>query len=333
MNRFHLAAFLVSTTVLLAAPSATAQSEALPQVSFVTLQVVRNSDGSQSVITPKGDLAILPGHGVNGNVAEIYMGSQGGFWYTDKTGQTVDLTPTVQALRARRAQSQQAVQAPQYAPEPYEQAPAQEQAPSSSGGRPLGTAAAAGVGAMVGSALSNHYYNAPYGTPMYYGPGGRPYYYGEGERREFEELNPNQKAVIYNKRQMDQQNQQQAVQKSQANRQARQDQAASNQQSRQQPIQQGQASRLSQADRGGSRGEEANFQRQQQWYQEQRQQNPQKWQKTADNPFVTEQSFGNRGARESAHNRAGREGPSQRSSARGGRSAGGGGGGGGRRGR
>src|SRR5262249_38988391 len=154
---------------------------------------------SQSVITPKGDMATLPGAGVAGNTAEIYFGTQGGFWYTDKTGKTIDLSPTVQSLQARRARTQQAAQVPQYAPEPYYPAEQQQQSStnnsdSGGGGRSaLGTAAVAGMGAMAGAAMSNHY-NAPYGTPMYYGPHGG-YYYNNGERRELEDvnLNPNQK--------------------------------------------------------------------------------------------------------------------------------------------
>src|SRR5579883_904423 len=90
-----------------------AQNSGSPQVSVVNLQVVPGQNGGQEVITPKGDLAPLPGGGVAGNVVQIYVGSQGGFWYVDKTGETIDLTPYVKALQARRA-SEANVQVPQY---------------------------------------------------------------------------------------------------------------------------------------------------------------------------------------------------------------------------
>ncbi len=303
MNKNYVAALCLSTALLLTAPAAPAQS-GVPQVSMVTLQVVQNPDGSQSVITPKGDLATLPGAGVNSRTAEIYMGAQGGFWYTDKKGQTVNLDATVQALQARRASNQQTTQVPQYAPEPYYQAPTQQQS-TGSGASALGTAAAAGMGAMAGAAMSNSYYKTPYGTPMYYGANGHPYSFGNGEQRELKELNPNQKAVIYNKNQKDQQNKQQTLQQSQTNRQNQSAQSGAQQQ---------------------------NFQHQQQWYQNEMKQNPKQFQKAENNPFVSQDSrdLSSRGKRESSAERS-----SMRSKrGGGGRERGGGGGargGGGRR--
>lgn len=282
MNKSFLAAFCLSTTLLLTAPAVPAQN-GVPQVSMVTLQVVQNSDGTQSVITPKGDLATLPGAGVNTRTADIFMGAQGGFWYFDKKGQNVNLDAAVQALQARRASSQQAVQVPQYAPQPYYQAQPQQQS-TGSGAAALGTAAAAGMGAMAGAAMSNNYYNTPYGTPMYYGANGHPYSYGNGENRELEELNPNQKAVIYNKRQKDQQNKQQALEQGQAYRQNQQSQPSGQQ----------------------------NFQHQQQWYQNELKQNPKQFQKAENNPFVSQDSRassgrGNRDRSEMSNERGGRE--------------------------
>jgi hypothetical protein len=246
MKKEHFAALAICATLSISGTVAMEQNGGQPQVSVVNLQVVHNSDGSQSVITPKGDLAVLPGAGAPGEVAQIYFGSQGGFWYTDKTGKTIDLTPAVQALQARRAQSQQAAQqaaqpVPQYAPEYYEQAPVQQQVvhEESGGASALGTAAAAGAGAMLGTAMTNRYYNAPYGTP---------YYYGQNGAREFEDLNQNQKAVLYNKHQ---QNQQPVVDHRQANQQR-------------------------------------NFQQQQDWYQNQLQQNPRQFQRGESNPFVAQ---------------------------------------------
>lgn len=268
MYKSYLAAICLSTTLLLTAPAAPAQNGA-PQVSMVTLQVVQNSDGSQSVITPKGDLAPLPGAGVNTRTADIFMGAQGGFWYFDKNGQNVNLDAAVQALQARRASNKQTVQVPQYAPQPYYQAAPQQQSTGGGGASALGTAAAAGMGAMAGAAMSNSYYNTPYGTPMYYGANGHPYTYGNGEQRELEELNPNQKAVMYNKRQNEQQSQQQALEQGQAYRQ--------NQQSQQSQQSQPYA-------------HQQNFQHQQQWYQNEMKQNPNQFQKVENNPFVSQSS-------------------------------------------
>jgi len=309
MNRSDLAALCLSTAILLLTAPASQAQNGLPQVSMVTLQVVQNQDGSQSVITPKGDLATLPGAGVNGNTAVIYMGTQGGFWYTDKTGQNVSLDATVNALQARRAANQQTAQVPQYAPEPYSSG-------TGSGVRSaVGTAAAAGMGAMAGAAMSNHYYNAPYGTPMYYGAG-HPYSYGNGER--IEELNSDQKAALQNHYQTQQQNKQQALQQGQTNRQARLEQTGSNQQSRQQSVQQNQANRQSQIAQSG--GQQQNYQRQQQWYQNQLKENPKQFQKASNNPFVSQSRGGREASGQRSSMRAERSG-------RGGSARGGGGGG------
>ena len=317
MNRKHLAALLISSTLLLASPVVLAQNASSPQVSVVNLHVVNNADGSQSVITPKGDLAPLPGGGVNGGVAQIYVGAQGGFWYTDKTGQVIDLVPAVQALQARRARMQQAAQVPQYAPNPYEPVPVpvqQQQQSSSSGGgsSALGTAAAAGLGAMAGSALTHNYYNAPYGTPMYYGTAGQPYYYNNGEKQNLEDLSPNQKAVLYNKHQINQDNQQAALQQSQANQEARLNQTQSNQQNRQQSKQENQANRQEQYNpqsggRNQAREQQENYQKQQQWYQQQMGQNTHKWDNKTENPFVAQQGDGNRLSKEASGSRGNRE--------------------------
>lgn len=159
-----------------------AGSPGSPTVSVVTLQVLPGPNGAEQVVTPRGIVVPLPGAGVNSNAVQIYVGSQGGYWYVDRYGQTVDLTAAVQQMRARTGQPpQQTAQAPQYAPQPPVQV-INEQAPSSGGsggaGSTLATATAAGLGAMAGAAMTNNNYwnNVPYGTPMYYGAGGHPYY-------------------------------------------------------------------------------------------------------------------------------------------------------------
>jgi hypothetical protein len=287
MNRKHLsAALMLSAFLMLGAPKAYSevqQNQQVPDVSVVNLQAVQNADGSQSVITPKGDLAVLPGAGVNGNVAQIYFGSHGGFWYVDKTGNTVDLKATVESLQARRTKAaQQSAQVPEYVPMPqqdyYEDDSVQQDQGGSGGGRVSNiantavTAAAAGVGAAAGAALSNPYYRAPYGTPMYYGAGG-PYYYNHGDRRELEDvnLNQNQKMAMYNKRQIDQQNKQKVASQAASQRSAASASAA-------------------------SAGTSGDFRHQQDWYNQQRQQNPSQFsqQAAASNPFARSGEGGER---------------------------------------
>jgi hypothetical protein len=270
MNRQYLAGLFIFTALLVPAAHA---GEQQPQVSVINLQVVTNAQGGQSVITPKGDLAPLPGSGVDGSVAQIYFGSQGGFWYSDKRGQTIDLTPTVQELQARRAQ-----QVPQYAPVP------EQSAQNNSGSSAMATAAAAAGGAAVGTALTRGYYNAPYGTPMYYGNQG-PYYYNNGERREIDELNQNQKQAIYNKRQVENQQKQQLVDQRQSNQQARQ----------------------TQQDQRQAGGQQADFQRQQQWYQQELKNSSRQWHKQAENPFASQQFSRDSFAQGRSEQRVGRD--------------------------
>ena len=301
-----LVATTLSVAVGFAVPQVGAQGDSQPQVSVVNLQAIHNSDGTTSVITPKGDLAPLPGAGVSGDVAQIYVGSSGGFWYQDQSGNTVDLHDAVQQLMARRSQAQRASQVPQYAPAPY---PEQQQQQSSGGSNTASTAlmvgAAAGLGSMAGAAISHSYYDMPYGTPMYYGAGGRAYYYNNGERQE---LTPNQQAFAYNKyaqNQNQQQQQQEAIQNAQSNSQnrynerqsnsqERYNQRQSNVQDRQQTFQQnrsGQESRF-----GNSQLAHNNFQQQQQWYQQQLQNKDTagRWSQQSHNPFVNDQHSGGR---------------------------------------
>ncbi|CAN5203025.1 hypothetical protein BH11CYA1_BH11CYA1_32320 [soil metagenome] len=306
MSKALLTSICLAATLLVVGP-AWAQNQP-PQVSVVTLQTVQNSDGSQSVITPKGDLARLPGPGVNGNTAQIYMGAQGGFWYTDRNGQTVNLSDAVKQLQARRASTQAAVQVPQYAPQPYypQQQQQQEHQSTSSGNGAMaavGTAAAAGLGAMAGAAMTNSYYNAPYGTPMHYGANGNPYYYNNGNEQPFQDLNQNQKMALYNHNQVNQQNQQAAVQQTQTNQTNRQSSMQSNQSNRQTAY---------------GNGGQQDYQKQQQWYQNQRKQNPQQFQRSDNNPFVSQSAgqagAGNRQAAQSRDgDRAGRFGGGERS--------------------
>ncbi|CAN5299783.1 hypothetical protein BH11CYA1_BH11CYA1_22440 [soil metagenome] len=155
-------------------PQPSALAQPAPQVSMVTLQTQPGPGGTQMVITPKGMVVPLPGPGVKGSLVQVYIGSNGGYWYVDKHDQQVDLTPAVQAMQAHAGSGQQAVPVPQYAPQPQVTNNYNTQ---QSGSSAVGTAAAAGLGAMAGAAMSQSYYNdVPYGTPLHYGVGAVPYY-------------------------------------------------------------------------------------------------------------------------------------------------------------
>lgn len=147
-----------------------------PEVSMVTLHVKPSPKG-ELVITPKGIPVPLPGAGVNGSVVQIYIGSNGGYWYVDKNKQQVDLTSAVQMMQANAALSQQMpiAQVPQYAPQPIYQTNNYAQ---SSGVAPGATMAAAELGAMAGSALASPsaWGTVPYGTPIHYNAAALPYY-------------------------------------------------------------------------------------------------------------------------------------------------------------
>jgi len=263
-------------------PAALAQGQ--PSVSVVNLQVQPGNNGGQLVVTPNGYLVPLPGAGVNGNVVEIYMGSNGGFWYTDRTGNTVDLTSYVAQVRAQTEQAEaQKASPPEYAPAPSE---------NSSGGSGIGTAAvsaaAAGLGAMAGAAIANtgYYKNVPYGTPMYYAHG-HPYYNDDHGRNVFvnEDGEINTQNVVAAKNIQDTR-QQQKVDQLNAHRSERTSQAQAAR-SEMQATQGSRAERSAQA--GGER-----FQHQEQWYQEQSRDHSraESWQKQSagENPFVRQGS-------------------------------------------
>lgn len=176
LNRASLLAATAAIILCLAAPGNVSFAQNASDVSVVTLQVVPQQNGTDNVVTPAGRVVPLPGAGVNSQTVQIYIGAQGGCWYVDRTGQTVDLTMAMQKYRAMTGG--QSVQAPQYAPVPQQS--------SSNSGSGLGTAAAAagaaGLGAMAGAAMANqnYYNNVPYGTPVYYPRGANPYYVGGG---------------------------------------------------------------------------------------------------------------------------------------------------------
>ncbi len=159
-------------------PQPSVQSSGSPQVSVVTLQTQPGPGGTQMVVTPKGMVVPLPGVGVNAPVVPIYIGANGGYWYVDKNNQQVDLTPAVRAMQANATMTQQAANVPQYAPQPQQITNNYNSSgQQSSGSNAAVTAAAAGLGAMAGAAMTQPYYNnVPYGTPIHYGAAAVPYY-------------------------------------------------------------------------------------------------------------------------------------------------------------
>jgi hypothetical protein len=258
----------LSISAWLVVPDRAGAQEGAPTISSVTLQVVPGQQG-ESVITPKGMVVPLPGAGVNSGSVQIYMGSQGGYWYVDRNGQNVDLTSYVERFRSMNGGGGQSAQVPQYAPAPQQPVNIyNQQAPSSSsssggGSSGMGTAAAAGLGAMggamLGTAMTGSYYNnngyyhgVPYGTPMYYPHGGTPTY-----------VNASGNSVNVDK-----------------NYQGAQGNTAANVQPTTVNNQHAE-----------------NMQKQQEWYQNQAKQNPNQfksWQQSAsgENPFVNQQSQG-----------------------------------------
>lgn len=282
-----------------------------PDVAEVTLHVQPGPDGGQLVVTPKGMLVPLPGAGVNGNVVQIYMGSNGGYWYVNRNGQNEDLTQAVNYYRQRMGDGQAQGQMPQATPPQYAPYPQQNitQTTGSSGsgaGTAVASAAAAGLGAMAGAAMTGAYYNnVPYGTPMYYGAGGRPYYNDNGHNVFVNEDGDLNTQNIYAANQY--RNNKEAQQRSQTasfmqgQQQARMDQRNQTMSN----YQTNQASQAAAAPQGRGQAYAQNhqsYQQQQQWYQSQKRDNSQhyqNWQSSGNsvNPFVREGSgFSNRAA-------------------------------------
>ncbi|MGD9684473.1 MAG: hypothetical protein AB7W16_25195 [Candidatus Obscuribacterales bacterium] len=283
-----------------------------PDVAEVTLHVQPGPNGGQLVLTPKGMLVPLPGAGVSGNVVQIYMGSDGGYWYVNRNGQNEDLTQAVNYYRQRMGDGQAQGQMPQATPPQYAPYPQQNitQTTGSSGsgaGTAVASAAAAGLGAMAGAAMTGAYYNnVPYGTPMYYGAGGRPYYNDNGHNVFVNEDGDLNTQNIYAANQY--RNNKEAQQRSQTasfmqgQQQARMDQ-------RNQTMSSYQANQASQAAAAAPQGRgqayaqnHQSYQQQQQWYQNQKRENTQhyqNWQSSGNsvNPFVRDGSgFSNRTA-------------------------------------
>jgi len=366
-------ALALSTLLAMAVLPNAAWAQGQPSVQSVSLAVQQSANGSQSVITPRGYLVPLPGPGVNSSVVSIYMGNNGGFWYTDRHGQNVDITSYVQEIRAKYGQMQQATP-PQYAPvavqpqyvaagmppqeyaappqystsaAPPQYAQQQQQTSSSSAGTGLAAAAGAMAGSMAGAAMANtgYYHNVPYGTPMYYGNNGRPAYNDDRGHQVFVNDDGDVKwNNVYAANNIQKANQEQKISQAQA---YNQHQNAQQTQNMEQMQQQRAAAGSQSSQRGMSQQfsdqQKQQFQQQQSWYQNQSKDKTRAegWQKNSqgDNPFVRQGSGGDRAGRDGGGDGGGF---GDRAAARGGgggfadrRAAGGGGRarGGGRRGR
>lgn len=149
---------------------------ALPpgDVSMVTLKTEVGPGGQQLVITPKGMAVPLPGAGVSGKAVQIYMGSNGGYWYTDKDHHRVDLTSQIQRLQAHAsAEGGRTFTPPQFAPNAQSHMPVV----------PGATAGGAGLAAMAGATPAGSTWDTvPYGAPVHYGAAAQPYYNQNGKQ-------------------------------------------------------------------------------------------------------------------------------------------------------
>lgn len=144
-------------------------------VSMVTLKTEVGPGGQQLVITPKGMSVPLPGAGVSGKAVQIYMGSNGGYWYTDKDHHRVDLTSQIQRLQAHASGTGgRTFTPPQFAPN----AQGHMQA------TPGATTGGAGLASMAGAATTqgSTWDSVPYGAPVHYGAAAQPYYNQNGKQ-------------------------------------------------------------------------------------------------------------------------------------------------------
>ncbi len=159
---------LVVASVVLALFARAGWAQVAPSVSMVTLKTT-TKHGKQTVIIPSGQQLALPGPGTSGDSVTVFIGSQGGYWYVDKTGENFDLTPYVSELTVSAQQGSNNVGS---------SSNSSDSSNSSSGE----TAAAAGLGAAAGAAAGyayseyNNQYDIPYGAAILYGGDGRPYY-------------------------------------------------------------------------------------------------------------------------------------------------------------
>lgn len=144
-------------------------------VSMVTLKTEMGPGGQQLVVTPKGVAVPLPGAGVTGEAVQVYMGSNGGYWYVDRNHHNVDLTASIHRFKEQAsAGGGHTVTPPQYAPPPQ----------SYMRNNLRATSGAAGLGAMAGAAMTpgTTWNTVPYGAAVHYGAGAQPYYNQAGKQ-------------------------------------------------------------------------------------------------------------------------------------------------------
>ncbi|MBC7999252.1 MAG: hypothetical protein IAF58_14980 [Leptolyngbya sp.] len=172
------------------APEAKAQyGQPSGQVSMTLYPVVTNEQGQQYVVTKMGPKLPLPGAGLPPGTTQVsvYRDQQSNYWYTDKTGQPVEVTAAeLQQYMNRMYASHDSYQQQSQQQQPQQQQPQQQQQQSSGGSAAMTGLAAAG-GAAMGAALTNSaydnnygYHGVPYGVPMYRGAENKPYYMNSG---------------------------------------------------------------------------------------------------------------------------------------------------------
>jgi hypothetical protein len=180
------------------------------QTTMVLLRVVREANGQQYVVTPRGFEIPVPAPGVppQDQQLAVYRDYLGNYWYNDAYNQPVKVTAAQLQWKVGQLYGAQAAavvgtpvntQPPPQQPYPQQQAPVQQttineqpaQPSNSSSALGTGLAAAAGgtlggmMGGMIGGAMydginnGGGYYGMPYGTPMYRGADGHAYYYNK----------------------------------------------------------------------------------------------------------------------------------------------------------
>ncbi len=200
-------------------------------VSMSVYPIERGYDGAQFVISKQGYRVMVPGLGISPDAHEIavYRDANSNYWYIDQRGQPTRLTSDQIRWAMAQIQDQMNQSAAQNAAQSMPPVQVEQPAATTSHsgvGSAIVTGVAAAGGAALGAALTNsaynngHYYGIPYGTPVwrdashhayYSGSHGNrvyvsnrnsPYYHQFERQRDWNDLNGNQKAALYNRHQI-----------------------------------------------------------------------------------------------------------------------------------
>lgn len=237
-----LSAVALGAVVLLsAATQAQAQQPMMPpagqgapmapmsgQVTMMLFRVVKSGD-QQCLLTPAGKLLPVPGNNIPADITTvpIYRDAANNYWYTNRQGQPVAISPDKVNWAVRYLESQPGPnmgmmpqQGMGYQPPVQQttiiQQPPQQQSSSNSssnssgsGSSALGTGLAAAGGAMMGSMIGDamyhpyssgygygsSYYGMPYGTPMYR-EGSNVYYYNNSGNKTYVDATKENQAMV-----------------------------------------------------------------------------------------------------------------------------------------